>query len=71
MNPGPQFCPVVDTASRIADNDLELPGPAPANLLEIVIPGYGAIYKFFLHAFGFDVTHIVFLGAIIWLGIHV
>jgi chaperone BCS1 len=49
-----------------------LTGPAtnisPTTLLETFIPGYGPIHKFLLYTFGFDVTVLVSLGAILWLG---
>jgi len=43
---------------------------SPSNLLESLIPGYGPIQKFLLFTFGFDVTVLVSLGAILWLSIR-
>jgi chaperone BCS1 len=70
MNPAPPFCSIVDR-SKIVYNSSETPDRAPVNLLETFIPGYGAVHKFILHAFGFDVTYIVFFGAIVLLVIRV
>ncbi|KAG9245945.1 BCS1 N terminal-domain-containing protein [Calycina marina] len=42
-------------------------GFSPTTLLESLIPGYGAIQKFVLFNFGFDVTILVTLGAIAWI----
>ena len=43
---------------------------SPSTLLESLIPGYGPIHKFLLYTFGFDVTVLVSLGAILWLSIR-
>ena len=71
MNLGPLSYPVVDTIPRTANNNSVLPGASPTSLLEAFIPGYGAIHKFLLLTFGFDATMVVFLYAILWLGIRV
>jgi mitochondrial chaperone BCS1 len=44
-----------------------LPGLSPTTLLETFVPGYGAIHKFLLFSFGFDVTVLVSLGVVLWL----
>lgn len=44
---------------------------SPTTLLETFIPGYGPIQKFLLFTFGFDVTVLVSLGAILWIGARV
>lgn len=43
-----------------------LVGISPTTLLETFIPGYGPIHKFLLYTFGFDVTVLVSLGAVLW-----
>jgi len=40
---------------------------SPTTLFETFIPGYGAIHKFLLYTFGFDVTVLVSFGLILWL----
>lgn len=44
---------------------------SPTTLLEAFIPGYGQIHKFLLVTFGFDVTVLVSLGAVLWLGARI
>lgn len=44
---------------------------SPTTLLETIIPGYGPIHKFLLYTFGFDVTVLVSLGAVLWLGARI
>lgn len=44
---------------------------SPTTLLEAFIPGYGPIHKFLLYSFGFDVTVLVSLGAILWVGARI
>ncbi|TAQ89748.1 hypothetical protein B7494_g1942 [Chlorociboria aeruginascens] len=46
-------------------------GLLPTALLEAFIPGYGYIHKFFLYTFGFDVTVLVSLGVVFWLGVRI
>ncbi|PMD37776.1 hypothetical protein L207DRAFT_586107 [Hyaloscypha variabilis F] len=50
-----------------ASDSTALPGLSPTTLLETFVPGYGAIHKFLLFSFGFDVTVLVSLGVVLWL----
>ncbi|KAL2059937.1 hypothetical protein VTL71DRAFT_10092 [Oculimacula yallundae] len=43
-------------------------GFSPTTILETFVPGYGAIHKFLLVFFGFDVTVLVSLGLALFLG---
>lgn len=52
--------------SAVADDSIG--GISATKLLEAFIPGYGPIHKFVLYSFGFDVTILVSLGAVLWLG---
>src|SRR5580698_10252623 len=54
-------------AENISSND-PIPGLSPTKLLETFVPGYSLIHKFLLFAFGFDVTILVSLGVVLWLG---
>lgn len=62
---------IIETAFPPQLNGSEASGsPAsisPTALLEAFIPGYGPIHKFLLYTFGFDVTILVSLGAVLWL----
>jgi mitochondrial chaperone BCS1 len=40
-------------------------------LLEAFAPGYNQIHKFLLFNFGLDVTILVFLGVVLWLGTRI
>jgi chaperone BCS1 len=44
---------------------------SPTTLLETFIPGYGPIHKLIFSTFGFDVTVLVSLGAVLWLGARI
>ncbi len=44
---------------------------SPTTLLETFVPGYGPIHKFLLYSFGFDVTVLVSLGVVCWLGARI
>lgn len=44
---------------------------SPTTLLETFIPGYGPIHKFLLYSLGFDVTVLVSLGALLWVGARI
>jgi mitochondrial chaperone BCS1 len=46
-------------------------GLSPTTLLETFVPGYGAIHKFLLFSFGFDVTVLVSLGVVLWLSVGI
>jgi chaperone BCS1 len=53
-------------AGNILPSD-PISGLPPTTLLETLVPGYGAIHKFLLFTFGFDVTVLVSLGVVVWL----
>lgn len=44
---------------------------SPTTLFETVIPGYGPIHKLLLYRFGFDITILVSLGAMVWLTVRI
>lgn len=44
---------------------------SPTTILETFVPGYGAIHKFFLYSFGFDVTVLVTIGTACWLSARI
>jgi mitochondrial chaperone BCS1 len=44
---------------------------SPTTLLESLIPGYSPIHKFLLYKFGFDITVLVSLGAVVWLTVRI
>jgi len=46
-------------------------GLSPTTLLETFVPGYGPIHKFLLLTFGFDVTVLVSLGVVAFLGARI
>lgn len=52
----------------VSDNST---GFSPTTLLETLVPGYGPIHRILLHSFGFDVTVLVTVGAVLWLGARV
>jgi chaperone BCS1 len=61
---------IIGTAFPPLGNGSDSSAPAsisPTTLLESFIPGYGPIHKFLLYSFGFDVTVLVSLGAVLWL----
>ena len=66
---------IIGTAFPAQGNGSEPSGASasisPTTLLESFIPGYGAIHKFLLYSFGFDVTILVSLGAALWLGARI
>jgi chaperone BCS1 len=51
--------------------DAPLANLSPITILETIIPGYGPIHKFLLYSLGFDVTVLVSLGALLWLGARI
>jgi chaperone BCS1 len=57
-------------AGNISSND-PVPGLSLTILLEKIVPGYDLIHKFLLIAFGFDVTILVSLGVVLWLGARI
>lgn len=55
--------------ANITDSSSDpISGFSPTTLLETFVPGYGPIHKFLLFTFGFDVTILVSLGVVCWLG---
>jgi chaperone BCS1 len=60
---GTAFPPQVGNGGNATDPISAL---SPTILLETFIPGYGAIHKFFLLTFGFDVTVLVSFFAALW-----
>jgi mitochondrial chaperone BCS1 len=48
-----------------------VPGLSLTTLVEKVVPGYDLIHKFLLVAFDFDVTILVSVGVVLWLGARI
>lgn len=54
-------------AGNVSENATGTATISPTTLLETFVPGYGAIHKFLLFTFGFDVTVLVSFGVVLFL----
>ncbi|KAH8649665.1 BCS1 N terminal-domain-containing protein [Tricladium varicosporioides] len=58
-------------AGNLTNSTDPLAGFSSSTLLESIVPGYGHIQRFLLYSFGFDVTILVTLGAVVWVGARI